>query len=67
MQGDVIRVSYPFTAETEQGKSYALDARPVIDLSQYSEGEIVEISSGGRIIGDGNEYNLTLNITPMPQ
>ena len=63
MQGDVIRVSYPFTAETEQGKSYALDARPVIDLSQYSEGEIVEISSGGRIIGDGNEYNLTLNIT----
>ena len=52
-----------FANGTEPGKSYALDARPIFDLSQYSEGEIVEISSGGRIIGDGNEYNLTLNIT----
>ena len=52
-----------FANGTEPGKSYALDARPIFDLSQYSEGEIVEISSGGRIIGDDNEYNLTLNIT----
>ena len=51
-----------FANGTEPGKSYALDARPIFDLSQYSEGEIVEISSGGRIIGDGNEYNLTLNV-----
>lgn len=67
-QGDITLKDYTFSAEknpngTEYNKSYALDARSVIDLSQYSEGEIVEISSGGRIIGDGNEYNLTLNIT----
>ena len=31
-------------------------------MSQYSEGETVEISSNGRIIGNGNEYNLTLNV-----
>ena len=67
-QGDITLKDYIFTADknpngTEHNKSYALDARPVIDLSQYSEGEIVEISSGGRIIGDDNEYNLTLNIT----
>ncbi len=67
-QGEVTLKDYIFTADknpngTEHNKSYALDARPVIDLSQYSEGEIIEISSGGRIIGDDNEYNLTLNIT----
>ena len=60
-------VDYTFTAEknpngTEHNKSYALDARPVIDLSQYSESETVEIIGNGRIIGDGNEYNLTLNV-----
>ena len=62
-QGDVIRVSYPFTTETEQGKSYALDARPIIDLSQYSEGATVDITGDSRIIGDGTEYNVTLNVT----
>lgn len=66
-QGDITLKDYTFTAEknpngTEHNKSYALDARPVIDLSQYSEGETVEIGSGGRIIGNDNEYNLTLNV-----
>ena len=66
-QGNVVLKDYTFTAEknpngTEHNKSYALDARPVIDLSQYSEGETVEIIGNGRIIGDGNEYNLTLNV-----
>ena len=66
-QGDITLKDYTFTAEknpngTEYNKSYALDARPVIDLSQYSEGETVEIIGNGRIIGDGNEYNLTLNV-----
>lgn len=42
MQGDVIRVSYPFTAETEQGKSYALDARPVIDGTLGGKTEATE-------------------------
>ena len=66
-QGEVTLKDYTFTAEknpngTEHNKSYALDATPVINLSQYSEGETVEIGSGGRIIGNGNEYNLTLNV-----
>ena len=66
-QGDITLKDYTFTADknpsgTEHNKSYALDARPVIDLSQYSEGETVEIIGNGRIIGDGNEYNLTLNV-----
>ena len=66
-QGDVTLKDYTFTAEktpngTEHNKSYALDATPVINLSQYSEGETVEIGSGGRIIGNDNEYNLTLNV-----
>ena len=66
-QGDVTFASYTFTADknpggTEHNKSYALDARPVIDLSYYSEGETVEISGYGRIIGNGKEYNLTLNV-----
>ena len=66
-QGDITLKDYTFTAEknpndTEHNKSYALDARPVIDLSQYSEGETVEIIGDGRIIGNDNEYNLTLNV-----
>ena len=66
-QGDITLRDYTFTADknpngTEHNKSYALDARLVIDLSQYSEGETVEIIGNGRIIGDGNEYNLTLNV-----
>ena len=66
-QGDITLKDYTFTADknpngTEHNKSYALDARPVIDLSQYSEGETVEIIGDGRIVGDGNEYNLTLNV-----
>ncbi len=66
-QGDITLKDYTFTAEknpngTEHNNSYALDARPVIDLSQYSEGKTVEIGSGGRIIGNDNEYNLTLNV-----
>ena len=66
-QGDITLKDYTFSAEknpngTEYNKSYALDARPVIDLSQYSESETVEIIGDGRIIGDGNEYNLTLNV-----
>ncbi len=66
-QGDITLKDYTFTAEknpngTEYNKSYALDATPVIDLSQYSEGQTVEIGSGGRIIGNDNEYNLALNV-----
>ena len=66
-KGDVTLKDYIFTVDknpngTKPNTSYALDARPVIDLSYYSEGETVEISGYGRIIGNGKEYNLTLNV-----
>ena len=65
--GDVTLKDYTFTAEknpngTEQGKSYALDATPIINLTQYEDGATIDITSSSRIIGDGTEYNLFLNI-----
>ena len=66
-QGDVVLKEYAFTAEkipggTEQGKSYALDATPIINLTQYEDGATIDITYSSRIIGDGTEYNLSLNI-----
>ena len=66
-QGDVTLKDYTFTAEknpngTEPGKSYALDATPIINLTQYEDGATIDITSSSRIIGDGTEYNLSLNI-----
>ena len=65
--GDVTLKDYTFTAEknpngTEQGKSYALDATPIINLTQYEDGATIDITYSSRIIGDGTEYNLSLNI-----
>ena len=66
-QGDITLKDYTFTAEknpngTEQGKSYALDATPIINLTQYEDGATIDITYSNRIIGDGTEYNLSLNI-----
>lgn len=66
-QGDVTLKDYTFTPEknpngTEQGKSYALDATPIINLTQYEDGATIDITYSSRIIGDGTEYNLSLNI-----
>ena len=66
-QGDVTLKDYTFTAEknpngTEPGKSYALDATPIIVLTQYEDGATIDITYSSRIIGDGTEYNLSLNI-----
>lgn len=66
-QGDVVLKEYAFTANkhpggTEQGKSYVLGAMPVIDLSQYSEGDTINITQDSVIVGDGNEYNISVNI-----
>ena len=66
-QGDITLKDYTFTAEknpngTEPGKSYALDATPIIVLTQYEDGATIDITYSSRIVGDGNEYNLTLNI-----
>ena len=41
----------------------AEEVTPTIDLSKYTDGETVNIAEDCRVIGDGNEYNLTLNIT----
>ena len=65
--GDITLKDYTFTAEknpngTEQGKSYALDATPIINLTQYEDGATIDITYSSRIIGDGTEYNLSLNI-----
>lgn len=66
-QGDVVLKEYAFTANkhpggTEHGKSYVLDAVPVIDLSQYSDGDTINITQDSVIVGDGNEYNISVNI-----
>lgn len=66
-QGDVVLKEYAFTANkhpggTEQGKSYVLGAMPVIDLSQYSDGDTINITQDSVIVGDGNEYNISVNI-----
>lgn len=65
--GDITLKDYTFTAEknpngTEQGKSYALDATPIINLTQYEDGATIDITQSSKIIGDGTEYNLSLNI-----
>ena len=66
-QGDITLKDYTFTAEknpngTEYNKSYALDATPIIVLTQYEDGATIDITYSSRIIGDGTEHNLSLNI-----
>ena len=66
-QGEVTLKDYTFTAEknpngTEHNKSYALDARPVIKLWEYNNGETVEITDVCIIYGDGDMYDISLNI-----
>ena len=41
----------------------AEEVTPTIDLSKYTDGETVNIAEDCRVIGDGNEYHLTLNVT----
>ena len=66
-QGDITLKDYTFSAEknpngTEYNKSYALDATPIIVLTQYEDGATIDITYSSRIIGDGTEHNLSLNI-----
>ena len=66
-QGDITLKDYTFSAEknpngTEHNKSYALDARPVIKLWEYNNGETVEITDVCIIYGDGDMYDISLNI-----
>lgn len=41
----------------------AEEVTPTIDFSKYTDGETVNIAEDCRVVGDGNEYNLTLNVT----
>ena len=41
----------------------AEDVTLTIDLSKYTDGETVNIAGGCWVVGDGNEYNIKLNIT----
>ncbi|MBR2416404.1 MAG: hypothetical protein IKB11_06580, partial [Bacteroidaceae bacterium] len=41
----------------------AEDVTPTIDLSKYTDGKTVNIAGGCWVVGDGNEYNIKLNIT----
>lgn len=49
--------------EEEIDGGVAEEVIPTIDLSKYTDGETVNIAEDCRVIGDGNEYNLTLNVT----
>ena len=52
----------PWTTKEIDG-GVAEEVTPTIDLSKYTDGETVNIAEDCRVIGDGNEYNLTLNVT----
>ena len=49
--------------EEEIDGGVAEEVTPTIDLSKYTDGETVNIAEDCRVIGDGNEYHLTLNVT----
>ena len=61
-KGDAELATHTFSVTSEQGKSYALDATPIIVLTQYEDGATIDITQSSKIIGDGTEYNLSLNI-----
>ena len=61
-KGDVTLTDYTFTFTTELIQSYVLDARPVIKLWEYNNGETVEITDVCIIYGDGDMYDISLNI-----
>lgn len=66
-----LRVKVPDSLTFNAGMNYEFDLKvgkdkvelPIIDLTQYVVGSTIDITENGMIIGDGNEYNITLNIT----
>ena len=63
---DVVSIDDVTVADWEEEEidgGVAEEVTPTIDLSKYTDGETVNIAEDCRVIGDGNEYNLTLNIT----
>ena len=63
---DVVSIDEVTVADWEEEEidgGVAEEVTPTIDLSKYTDGETVNIAEDCRVVGDGNEYNLTLNIT----
>ena len=63
---DVVSIDDVTVADWEEEDidgGVAEEVTPTIDLSKYTDGETVNIAEDCRVVGDGNEYNLTLNIT----
>ena len=63
---DAVGISYVRVLDWDEEEidgGVAEEVTPTIDLSKYTDGETVNIAEDCRVIGDGNEYNLTLNIT----
>ena len=63
---DVVSIDDVTVADWEEEDidgGVAEEVTPTIDLSKYTDGETVNIAEDCRVIGDGNEYNLTLNVT----
>lgn len=63
---DAVGISYVRVLDWDEEDidgGVAEEVTPTIDLSKYTDGETVNIAEDCRVIGDGNEYNLTLNIT----
>lgn len=63
---DAVGISYVRVLDWDEEDidgGVAEEVTPTIDLSKYTDGETVNIAEDCRVIGDGNEYNLTLNVT----
>ena len=63
---DAVGISYVRVLDWDEEEidgGVAEEVTPTIDLSKYTDGETVNIAEDCRVIGDGNEYNLTLNVT----
>jgi hypothetical protein len=54
--GNLVKALYNYGVSAEEY------ARPIINLTQYADGETIDITQSSKIIGDGTEYNLSLNI-----
>ena len=54
--GNLVKALYNYGVSAEEY------ARPIIDLTQYEAGATIDITQSSKIIGDGTEYNLSLNI-----
>ena len=63
---DAVGISYVRVLDWDEEEidgGVAEEVTPTIYLSKYTDGETVNIAEDCRVVGDGNEYNLTLNVT----